>query len=72
MGRFLEWGTVDSKGTTGGIVVFWDNRVLELIELEKGEHSISCHFKNCEDGFMWTFTRDTWFDHVERQGMFME
>ncbi|RVW75125.1 hypothetical protein CK203_057894 [Vitis vinifera] len=30
--------------------------VLDLIELEKGEHSISCHFKNCEDGFMWTFT----------------
>ena len=19
--------------------------------------SISCHFKNCEDGFFWTFTR---------------
>ena len=56
VGRRLEWGTVDSRGTTGGIVVIWDNRVLELIELEKGEHSISCHFKNCEDGFMWTFT----------------
>ena len=56
VGRRLEWGTVDSRGTTGGIVVIWDNRVLELIELEKGEHSISCHFKNCEDGFTWTFT----------------
>ena len=56
MGRFLEWGTVDSRGTSGGIVVFWDNRVLELIGLEKGEHSISCHFKNYEDGFTWTFT----------------
>ncbi|RVW93446.1 hypothetical protein CK203_035060 [Vitis vinifera] len=30
-GRFLEWGTVDSRGTSGGIMVFWDNRVLELI-----------------------------------------
>ena len=47
---------MDSRGLAGGIVVFWDNRVLDLIELEKGEHSISCHFKNCEDGFMWTFT----------------
>ncbi|KAL6320158.1 hypothetical protein AAG906_004667 [Vitis piasezkii] len=27
-----------------------------MIELEKGECSISCHFKNCEDGFTWTFT----------------
>ena len=29
--------------------------MLDLIELEKGEHSISCNFKNCEDGFTWTF-----------------
>ncbi|RVW64332.1 putative ribonuclease H protein [Vitis vinifera] len=56
VGRFLDWGTVDSRGSAGDIVVFWDNRVLEMIELEKGECSISCHFKNCEDGFTWTFT----------------
>ena len=56
VGRFLEWGAVDSRGAAGGIVVFWDNRVLELVELEKGVFSISCHFKNCEDDFIWTFT----------------
>ncbi|RVW28390.1 hypothetical protein CK203_109068 [Vitis vinifera] len=55
VGRFLDWETVDSRGSAGGIVVFWDNRVLEMIELEKGECSISCHFRNCEDGFTWTF-----------------
>ena len=55
--RFLEWDYVDSRGTAGGIVVLWDNRMLELIDLEKGVFSISCHFKNCEDGFIWTFTR---------------
>ncbi|RVX05984.1 hypothetical protein CK203_018664 [Vitis vinifera] len=49
VGRFLDWGTVDSRGSAGGIVVLWDNRVLEMIELGKGECSISCHFKNCED-----------------------
>ncbi|KAJ9682358.1 hypothetical protein PVL29_018304 [Vitis rotundifolia] len=26
VGRFLKWGAVDSRGSTGGIVVFWDNR----------------------------------------------
>ncbi|RVW27734.1 hypothetical protein CK203_109966 [Vitis vinifera] len=56
VGRFLDWGTVDSRGSAGGIVVLWDNRMLEMIELEKGECSISCHFKNCEDDFKWTFT----------------
>ena len=30
--------------------------MLDLIELEKREHSISCNFKNCEDDFTWTFT----------------
>ena len=43
---------MDSRGATDGIVVFWDNRVLELVDLEKGVFSISCHFKNCEDGFI--------------------
>ena len=44
--RFLEWGAA------GGIVVFWDNMVLELVDLENEVFSISCHFKNCEDGFI--------------------
>ncbi|KAJ9689586.1 hypothetical protein PVL29_014990 [Vitis rotundifolia] len=55
VGRFLEWGVVDSRGAARGIVVFYDNRVLELVDLEKGVFSISCHFKNCEDGFIWIF-----------------
>ena len=37
-------------------MVLWDNRVLELVDLEKGVFSNFCHFKNCEDGFIWTFT----------------
>ncbi|RVW85677.1 hypothetical protein CK203_033421 [Vitis vinifera] len=55
--RFLEWGIVDLRGAAGGIVVFWDNRVLELVGLEAGMFSISCHFKNCKDGFSWTLLR---------------
>ena len=63
VGRFLEWGVVDSRGATDGIVVFWDNRVLELVDLEKGVFSISCHFKNCEDGFIlrkWSVSGVSW------------
>ncbi|RVW23505.1 Transposon TX1 uncharacterized 149 kDa protein [Vitis vinifera] len=45
-----------SLGATGGVVVFWDNRVLELMGMEVGLFSVSCRFKNCEDGFLWTFT----------------
>ena len=42
VGRFLEWGVVDSRGAAGEILVFWDNRVLELVDLQKGLFSISC------------------------------
>ncbi|RVX13086.1 hypothetical protein CK203_018042 [Vitis vinifera] len=51
VGRFLEWGAVDSRGAARGIVVIWDNRMLELVDMQKGLFSISCTFKSCEDGF---------------------
>ena len=56
VGRFLEWGALNAKGAAGGVVVFWDNRVLELMGMEVRFFSISCRFKNCEDGFRWTFS----------------
>ncbi|RVW91325.1 hypothetical protein CK203_035383 [Vitis vinifera] len=40
----------------GGILVFWDNMVLELLDMECGGFSISYCFRNCEDGFVWIFT----------------
>ena len=47
---------MSARGAAGGVVVFWDKRVLELVGMEVGIFSISCHCKNCEDGFLWTFT----------------
>ena len=41
----------------GGIVVFWDNRVLKLIKMELRAFSISCHFRNYVDNFVWMFSR---------------
>ena len=31
VGRFLGWGVVNARGAVGGVVVFWDKRVLELV-----------------------------------------
>ena len=56
VGRFLEWGVLNVRGAAGGVLVFWDNRVLEMIGMEVGLFSISCQFKNCEDGFSWIFS----------------
>ena len=50
MGRHLDWRAVNFRGVVGGIMVFWDNRMVELVDLEEREFSISCRFKNCVDG----------------------
>ena len=56
VGRHLNYSAINSRGVTKDIMVFWDNRAFELIDLEEGEHSISCCFKNCVDGVVWVFT----------------
>ncbi|RVW93801.1 hypothetical protein CK203_028184 [Vitis vinifera] len=55
-GRFLEWGALDAHGSAGGVLICWDKRTLEMIEMEVGQFSISCRLRNVEDGFVWTFT----------------
>ena len=40
-----------AEGTAGGILVFWDKRKLEVMEVELGLFSVTCIFKNLEDGF---------------------
>ena len=56
VGRLAEWRVVEAEGTTGGILVFWDKRKLEVMEVEIGHFSVTCIFKNTEDGFQWAFT----------------
>ena len=36
VGRNIEWRAVNSRGATGGILVFCDNRVVELVGWEEG------------------------------------
>ena len=50
--KFLEQGVVGPKGAFGEVLLFWDNGILELPDMELGEFSISCSFKNWEDGFV--------------------
>ena len=56
-GRMVEWRMMEAEGTTGGILVFWNTRKLDLVESEIGHFSVTCKFKNVEDGFLWAFTR---------------
>ncbi|RVW40426.1 hypothetical protein CK203_090038 [Vitis vinifera] len=55
-GRFLDWGAMDAHGSAGGVLICWDKRTLEVIEMEVGQFSISCRLRNVEDRFVWIFT----------------
>ena len=55
-GRFLDWGALDAQGAARGILICWDKRTLEILEMEMGQFSISCSFRNVEDGKTWIFT----------------
>ena len=56
VGRFLNWASVDARGVAGGLLLFWDNRVLEKLDVESGGYSISVRFRNCADGFSRIFS----------------
>ena len=47
--RFLDWRALDADGVTGGILICWDKRSLEILDWEEGQFSLSCRFRNMED-----------------------
>ncbi|RVW45034.1 Transposon TX1 uncharacterized 149 kDa protein [Vitis vinifera] len=55
-GRFLDWRALDTDGAAGGLLICWDKRSMEVVDWEEGQYSLSCRFKNVEDGAVWVFT----------------
>ena len=55
-GRIYDWRALNAEGSTGGILLFWDKKIMELVDSENGIFSISCLLKMVEGGFLWTFT----------------
>ena len=40
-GKFVDWVAAKSEGASGGILIFWDSRVLQLVEVEESHYSLS-------------------------------
>ncbi|KAL6312516.1 hypothetical protein AAG906_033361 [Vitis piasezkii] len=53
VGRFLDWRALEAVGAAGGVLICWDKRSLEILEWEEGQFSISCKFRNVENGVVW-------------------
>ena len=56
VGRNYDWRALDAEGTAGGILLFWDKKIMELVDSEIGLFSISCLFKMVEGGVLWMFS----------------
>jgi hypothetical protein len=55
-GSFTGWVVLPAFGTSGGILLMWDKRVVECIDEAVGTFSLSCKFKSVLDQFVWAFT----------------
>ena len=49
----MDWAVLDADQTTGGVLIMWDRRVLEKLEVLVGLFSVSIQWKGVEDGFIW-------------------
>ena len=71
--RFLDWKAVNAEGASGGILICWDRRPLDIPDWEEGQFTLSCRFRNVENGAIWVFTGvyDP-FSKVERDALWEE
>ncbi|KAG2701660.1 hypothetical protein I3760_06G055400 [Carya illinoinensis] len=53
--QYVGWVELVSKGASGGIIVMWDRRVVEMLDHYVGEFMVVCQFKSVDDGFEWVF-----------------
>ena len=47
----MDWVALDAVQTAGGVLIMWDRRVLEKVEVLVG--SFSVQWKGVEDSFTW-------------------
>ena len=71
--RFLDWKAANAEGALGGIFICWDRRSLNILDWEEGQFTLSCRFRNVENGAIWVFTGvyDP-FSKVERDALWEE
>ena len=51
--QYVNWVGLDAVNTTGGILIMWDKRVVEKLDVVVGRFSVSCHWRGLVDGFDW-------------------
>ena len=50
---YVDWVALDADRTAGGVLMMWDRRALENVEVMVGQFSISVRWQGVGDGFIW-------------------
>ena len=49
----MDWAVLEADRTAGGILIMWDKRVLEKVEVMVGTFSGLVKWQGVEDNFIW-------------------
>ena len=49
----MDWVALDAVQMASGVLIMWDRRVLEKVEVLVGSFSVSVQWKGVEDNFTW-------------------
>jgi exonuclease III len=52
---FVDWCYSASYGASGGMLIMWDKRIVEKIDVFVGEYVFACSFRSIFDDFSWAF-----------------
>ena len=50
---FVDWGALDAIHIAGGVILMWDRKVFERVDLVVRSFPISIVLKGVSDGFEW-------------------
>jgi endonuclease/exonuclease/phosphatase family metal-dependent hydrolase len=53
--HFVDWCYLASRGASGGILIMWNRRIVEKIDVYVGEFVVACSFRSIADNFSWAF-----------------
>jgi hypothetical protein len=51
--QHVDWVALEATNTAGGILIMWDTRVVERVDVQVGQFSVSCYWHGLVDGFDW-------------------
>ena len=50
---YVDWVALGADQIVGGVLMMWDRRVLEKLEVMVGQFSVSIRWQGSGDGFIW-------------------